>query len=125
MKEYNTKQKESLLSFLKDNSHKCFTTEELLINLPDVGKSTLYRLLAHLEEEGMLSCSLKGRCKTYSYRKGECEGHLHLVCKDCGCYTHLSHEATAEILRIIAADTGFDASLIDWEIRGRCKECLK
>ena len=125
MKEYNTRQKESLLAFLKENNHKSFTTDELLEALPDIGKSTLYRLLSHLKDENLLSISLKGRCRMYSYRKDGCSGHIHLLCNSCGRYMHLSEGATEEILRIIRDDSGFTASKLETEIKGLCKECAK
>ncbi|HIS14380.1 MAG TPA: transcriptional repressor [Candidatus Ornithospirochaeta stercorigallinarum] len=125
MKEYNTKQKESLLSFLRENNHASYTADELQKALPEVGKSTMYRLLAHLKDESLVSCSLKGRSRTYSYRKDGCIGHIHLLCRNCGRYIHLSESATEEILRIIASETGFTASKMDTEIKGVCRECLK
>lgn len=113
------------MAFLRENKHNSFTADELLAHLDGVGKSTLYRLLSHLMREGELREGMRGRCKTYSFRSHECIAHLHLYCEECGKYAHLSEEATNEIIGIISRDMGFDASALDWEIRGRCRECAK
>lgn len=125
MKEYNTRQKELILRFLREHNHDSYTASQLSTLLPDVGKSTLYRILSHLEAEGSLSCSLKGRSRIYSFRKGECVGHMHLLCKNCGHFIHLSKEATRKISLIIENDTGFSISEIESEMRGVCRECHK
>ncbi len=125
MKEYNTKQKEMLLNFLKENGHSSYTSEEMLQALPGMSKSTLYRLLGHLEEEGALRCSMKDRSRTYSLIEKECLRHLHLKCRKCGQSMHLSEEATAEIIRIIENEACFLAAAIDVEVTGLCRECRK
>ncbi len=125
MKEYNTKQKEMLMSFLYENSHMEFTSDEILESLPSLSKSTFYRILQTLLRDGKLKCSVKDGRKCYSAVSSSCHGHLHLKCEKCNKYYHLSKEASDEIIRIIEDETGFSLEALNILATGLCKECVK
>ena len=59
MAEYVTEQKRILKKILEDNSDSAYTVEELMLKMASVypdgdvpGRSTVYRLMTHLVEEG-------------------------------------------------------------------------
>ena len=55
-KEYKTKQRGIVLEYLKANAEKCFLIEDiyrdLLLQKKQIGKSTIYRTLSKLLDEG-------------------------------------------------------------------------
>jgi len=54
-RKYNTRQRESLISFFKNHPDEVFSARELIAdNALNVGEATVYRLLAGLSREGIL-----------------------------------------------------------------------
>ena len=132
MAEYITKQKKTLLDFLSLHSERSFTVEELTegIRLKSndgraVGKSTVYRLIAKLVDDGILRRISDGKTRKVTYQYiggGSCSEHLHLKCKDCGILIHLD-DVTSHILEKRIYNTeGFtlDGGAL---IYGRCEAC--
>lgn len=124
---YNTEKRTKLLNFLKQNNRQTFTAEEIchaILNGTG-GKSTVYRLIAKLVDDGIVRriSDAKNRKVTYQYiGRGGCQEHLHLKCKDCGILIHLD-DVTSHILekRILKSE-GFtlDGGAL---IYGRCESC--
>ena len=123
---YNTKQRSAVLSCFEENADGQFTIDELMDalggNAP--GKSTVYRLVKKLEEEGMLRrFTREGTSKAVYQLAGThcCSEHLHIKCVDCGLLIHLDHETQDEFTK----STGFviDDSLS--MLYGRCAECAR
>ena len=125
---YNTEKRTELLKFLNESSGRTYTAEEICAALlPDGrGRSTVYRLISKLVDEGKLRriADAKNRRITYQYvHAGGCAEHLHLKCKECGQLIHLSHE-TSELLEknvFSAAEFMLDDGAL---IYGRCKSCI-
>ena len=121
---YNTKQRSAVLSLFETNADRQFTIDELIESLGEVapGKSTVYRLVGKLEEEGAIRrFTREGTSKAAYQLSGAacCSEHLHLKCVDCGLLIHLDHEAQDKLTR----STGFviDDSLS--MLYGRCAAC--
>ena len=131
MKSYNTEQRAMLTGFLKDNNESALSAEEIAEGLKEKykeeapGKSTVYRLLSRLCEEGSVK-RFSSECgtKLYQLSKGkDCKNHLHLKCLGCGKIVHMSHSVTEEILKDVVSENGFDIDKEQTVIYGVCAKC--
>ena len=113
MKIYNTQQRKKLVDFLKSNSEKAFTIEEILENMQgeQLSQSTAYRLMTKLVEDNLVHRSVKGNSRSFVYQyisDKTCEGHLHIKCTDCGKVYHLDSGVTSIIQKDIKNNTRFE-----------------
>ena len=127
MKTYHTHQRASLLNFLKENSERAFTIEEIIENLnnSEIAKSTVYRLMQKLVEESLVHRTVKGNSRSFVYQyisDEKCENHLHMKCTDCGKVYHIDSGVTSIIQNNIKSNTSFE---IDSHtvLLGKCGEC--
>ena len=129
MAHYQTAQKKLLLDFLREHSRQAFTIEELAAaregreHAP--GKSTLYRLMPLLVQEGRVKRFVRGTSRQFLYQMmGEsCRTHLHLKCSICGQMVHMGHEESLELVRMIDKKYHFSVSEGDTVLFGLCENC--
>ncbi|MBE6644641.1 MAG: hypothetical protein E7612_04585 [Ruminococcaceae bacterium] len=124
---YNTEKRTKLLNFLKQNGVKAFTAEEICRAILDgeSGKSTVYRLISRLVDDGCVRriSDAKTRRVTYQYIGiGSCREHLHLKCKDCGILIHLDGVTSHILEKRILKSEGFTLD-VGALIYGRCEAC--
>ncbi|MBR5817405.1 MAG: transcriptional repressor [Clostridia bacterium] len=124
---YNTEKKILLLNFFKSNKESAYTVEEILASLSPSGnaKSTVYRLISRLCEEGTLRKLFDEDSRRISYQymdSGHCREHLHLKCKECGRLIHLDESISHILENKLLESRGFemDGGAI---LPGRCQEC--
>lgn len=131
---YLTAQKKTLLSFLKKNSEKSFTVEELTEGIKDSmpsgapGKSTVYRLMTRFVEDGTVRRFVRGRSRRFVYQivNGErCDFHLHLRCTKCGRLIHLDDRESSELISKIKKLCNFSVNQSETVLMGLCSECEK
>ncbi len=127
MRVYNTHQRKTLIDFLQTNSSTAFTIEEIINGLgnSEISRSTAYRLMTKLVEDGLVHRSVKGNSRNFVYQyisESRCEGHLHMKCTDCGKVYHLDSGTTLQIQSKIKNDTSFE---IDNHsiLLGKCSMC--
>ena len=125
---YNTEKRAELLDFLKHGDGRAFTVEEICAAIlqDGKGKSTVYRLISKLVDEGEVRRIADGKTRhvTYQYiHSGHCAEHLHLKCKECGKLIHLDGELSCALERRILKTEGFtlDGGAL---LYGRCEECV-
>ena len=129
MAHYQTAQKKLLLDFLREHSRQAFTIEELAAALEGrehaPGKSTLYRLMPLLVQEGRVKRFVRGTSRQFLYQMmGEsCRTHLHLKCSICGQMVHMDHEESLELVRMIDKKYHFSVSEGDTVLFGLCENC--
>ena len=134
MGKYQTEQKKQLIAFLSEHRNEQFSAEELsemLACLRDgdgkaPGKSTVYRLVSSLAEEGVLRRFPKngGRGWLYQFHQMTgCTGALHLKCSKCGMLLHLTKEESEELLRQIRTLRGFTVNSDASVLYGLCETC--
>jgi len=128
MQNYQTRQKQLVADFFKEHRGKEFTVAEVGKRLKgEVGLSSVYRIIGRLEAEGKLKKEYKESPKAaavYRYFDYEvCPKHLHLKCTECGDVSHLSVEATKEIVKIIGKD--FVLNKEQTTLLGICSNCKK
>ena len=93
---YRTKQMEILIDYFERNPDKQYSAKEITEKICDnnsVGKSTVYRLINKLVNEGSIRRFRGDNAKSVVYqyvgRHRECDRHFHLKCVNCGLLVHL------------------------------------
>ncbi len=128
MKGYQTEQKKLLLAYLSSHADRSFTLDELaaVMTACGVGKSTVYRLVARLSDEGAVRryAREEGRGYTYQYlERQECHSHLHLRCSICGRVIHLSEEISRIFAKTLLESNQFQLDDGRTLLFGRCDAC--
>lgn len=111
---YMTGQKKQILDFLIAHKDRHFTVEEILDALSDgetrPGKSTVYRQIARLLEDGVIRRfeSADSDSFVYQYAVGvNCEHHFHLKCARCGKLIHMECDRLQTVRDHILEEHGF------------------
>ena len=124
---YQTEQKKLLLAYLSRHAEEAFSAGELARTLGDcgVGKSTVYRLIAQLTDEGILRrFSREGGGISYQYIGGDaCGAPLHLRCTACGRVIHLEGGAAAPLGTLLEKEYGFRLNEGRTVLLGLCADC--
>ena len=130
---YQTEQKRILLAYLKAHSEEAFTIEELSERLkkePAVsaapGKSTVYRIMPKLVEDGLVKRFVKGNSRKFLYQMvcGEhCDSHLHMKCSVCGKLYHMEDEESESLLLRIRNRHHFQVDEARTILLGQCESC--
>ena len=126
---YKTSQREILLGFLREHRDEEFSTEEITCALEgkSIGKSTVYRLISKLCEDGdvLRTRGENGKKILYRYidKAHECDAHFHLKCRGCGKIIHLDCDFMEELKKHIAGEHGFRPDPRSTVINGVCAEC--
>ena len=127
MNGYRTEQKKLLLSYLSAHADEAFSLRELCETLGEcgVGKSTVYRLVSRLTDEGAVRrFAREGGGFAYQYlASAACTSHLHLRCTACGRVFHLSEEESAAVGRLLRGDCGFSLDEGRTVLLGTCADC--
>lgn len=128
--EYNTKQKQILIDHLKNNPQKQFTIQQIAEEIcakSKIGKSTVYRLVSKLTDDGVIMRYMNDSNNKVVYQyvdlsKG-CHHHFHLKCSDCGKTVHLeNNDEEAAILNILSKNE-FSMSENKTMLFGKCRNC--
>ena len=134
MAEYATEQKKILSDFLKENSDRAFSIEELIEGMRASygdhvpGTSTVYRLMNRLVEEGVVKRFVKGHSRRFLYqavRDEHCRSHLHLKCIGCGKLLHLDERISDTLLDTIRATNDFSVNEEETVLFGECSTCTR
>lgn len=134
MAEYVTEQKRILKKILVDNCEKAYTVDELMEKLREhfgkqaPGRSTVYRLMTHLVEDGSVKKFIRGNTRKAAYQivNGEhCDCHLHLKCLDCGRLIHLDEAVSDELLSKVRGTSNFCVNEQATVLFGQCGNCKK
>lgn len=108
MRNYQTAQKQILLEYLELHHDRAFSIDELatcMIEDPSLsmapGKSTIYRIMPKLIQEGRVKRFVKKNSRQFLYQmvSGEhCERHFHLKCYMCGKILHMEEKQSSKII---------------------------
>lgn len=132
IKGYKTKQKDLILNYFKESNKRHITAEELVDHLKEkgntVGKSTVYRTLDRLVEQGIIRRFFieegYGACYQYSGESNKCEEHFHLKCVSCGELLHIQCKLLMEVEKHILKDHDFSVDNRKTVLYGRCHKCI-
>ena len=128
---YNTKQKQIIYSFLKDNANNFLTCDEIYDGLKKqsnpVGKATLYRFLDMLVSSGDARKVIDDNKKCAAYqlldKEMNCDGHMHLKCTCCGSLVHLGCDFMHSVGEHILKHHEFRIDNSKTLIYGLCSKC--
>lgn len=129
--QYNTKQKERVTSVLKEANGAHLTAEEIVRALEkqgvSVGKTTVYRQLERLIEQGTVRKFFVeegvSACFQYVSNDAHCHNHYHLKCSVCGKLLHVDCDFLDEVGTHIFAHHGFRISNEKTVLYGVCADC--
>lgn len=133
MARYQTEQKRILLAYMKAHSDEAFTIEELCERMKEEplvtsapGKSTIYRLMPELMEEGLVKRFVKGNSRKFLYQMvcgDHCERHLHMKCSVCGKLYHMEDQESEELLLQVMRKHHFQIDGGKTVLFGQCEGC--
>lgn len=129
---YHTEQKKTLLRFLREHRAEAYTIEEAARELKTLygesapAKSTVYRLMQRLVEDGEVKRLVMGNSRRFVYQLTDgatCHSHLHMQCRACGRLFHLEERISHALARQIADAEGFTLCESDTVLLGECATC--
>ena len=129
---YNTKQKAAIIKCVEDMNGKHFTVDSVCKQLSQsgevVGRTTVYRCLEKLTEEGALRkyTAAAGESACYQLVNGHhCHEHFHLKCEKCGSLIHMECDELESIAEHIKSHHGFCLNPLKTVIYGVCEVCAE
>lgn len=128
---YNTRQKELLLTFLRENSSEHITVQKISAFMSNagtpMGTATIYRQLDSLVEQGCVKKYIldgrSGACYQYTESGAKCGEHYHLKCISCGKLIHLDCDFLNSINSHILSHHDFVVDSSKTVFYGQCEEC--
>jgi len=128
---YKTKQRENILKLLKENNGVHMTAEDVFEYLKtkgnSVGKSTVYRYLDKLVNEGKVKKFFvdEGVSACYQYYSKDCEFevHYHLKCSQCGGLFHVDCHFLDDLSKHILNTHNFKIDCNKIVLYGECEAC--
>ena len=128
--EYNTRQKRELLSFLKDRSMQHFSVDDVVFEMRDragqIGRSTVYRYLELLAEQGVVRkyAGVRGITQYQYVRDASgCDDHFHMMCSRCGDLMHVDCSLMRAMSEHLMAEHGFQLDPRETILVGLCERC--
>ena len=125
---YKTKHRDELINYLRDNSDRHLTIQEISQNLDGkIPQATIYRLINKFLDEGLVRKYMVdptlGCC--YQLTDNDCHEHFHLVCEKCGKVIHLECDEVGHLLKHINNDHNFEIDTSKVNLYGICEDCKK
>ncbi|MBP3329961.1 MAG: transcriptional repressor [Clostridia bacterium] len=130
---YKTRQRDLILDVLKKHGSGHLTVEDVTKLLNDnstaVGKSTVYRYLEKLAEEGIVKkYTVDGErsvCYQYLDSHKACSNHYHMKCEKCGKLIHMECETVDKLTEHIFTHHNFRLNGSKCVFYGICDDCYK
>ena len=128
--EYNTRQKRELLSFLKERGMRHFSVDDVVFEMQGrgerIGRSTVYRYLELLAEQGSVRKyqSVQGVTQYQHVEDAaHCDGHFHMMCARCGNLFHVDCRLMDTLARHLMEDHDFMLDPRETILVGVCGDC--
>lgn len=129
---YNTKQRNIILNFLKNNTDKHLNIDDIDNYLKNcgyrIGKTTIYRYLELLVQKERVRKFFiengKPACYQYIDNSNDCIKHYHLKCLNCSKLIHLDCDYFKDIDKHIFKEHGFVIDSSKIVLYGKCNECV-
>ena len=97
--------------------------ENVKAQMPGVNKSTIYRTLDILEQEGCVCKSEQGN--EFVYHHDHEAHHHHLICSRCGKTISLDEDVFTPIQKKMLKKYGFQADFKHLIVNGLCNDCAR
>ena len=102
-----------------------FSVDDILSQVPGVGRATVFRTMKLLAETGAV-CRVLLNDGSLHYRIRRRRGHHHhVVCTSCGGVQDLSDCVVSDVVGELSRSTGFEIEGHWLELYGRCPVCRK
>lgn len=124
MRNYS-RQREAVLNVLcstKSHPTAAWIYERVREQIPNISLGTVYRNLAGLAEDGTIKKLSFGEASVHF--DGDISVHSHFYCEHCGEITDIRLDQS-ELLGPIEVEYGVVARHADFNITGKCSNCLK
>ena len=123
--EYKTKQRELITELFSNNPDRQFSANDAAVIMDGkIGKSTVYREISRLCDEGFLRKYPDSEGNVmYQLLGKDCHEHFHLKCTECGKIVHLDCHMMNDICSHITFHHGFDIDISKTVLYGICKNC--
>jgi len=89
-----------------------------------IDRATAYRVLALLEELGLVRASQLGSGDAVRWERAHPDEHFHLRCTVCGMVDHHVGTLVATVREHLDAGHGFRADTVELTVHGRCAACV-
>ena len=129
---YKTRQKDCLTEFFKENPDRQYSAKEISDTVckdNKIGKSTVYRLIEKMVNEGTLKRFRGEDAKSVLYQyvgiHNECNSHFHLKCTNCGILIHLECNSMIYIKEHIKLHHNFNVDVSKTIMYGVCSKCFE
>lgn len=129
-KNYSTEQRRLILNYLEQHADAALTAglvyESLCACGSRLGRTTVYRALERLAEDGILikTPASEGRTALYRY-VGREPSSAHLVCLECGKTMPLECDELSKLVRHIGEEHSFEVDTRHSVLYGECEECRR
>jgi len=90
-----------------------------------IDRATAYRVLALLEELGLVRASKLGSSDAVRWERAHPDEHFHLRCTVCGTVDHHVGTLVETVREHLDGDHGFRAETVELTVHGRCAACLR
>lgn len=128
---YQTRQQEAVTGLFEHRQAQCLTADEayrlLVESGMDVGKTTVYRAITKLCDQGILRrYAPQSSSDAARYQYNPCrESHLHIRCSSCGAMEHLHCGDVEAFAAHIRAHHGFVLDEGRTMLCGLCESCAQ
>ena len=127
---YHTQQYKTLIQFFRQGTQTEYTSEDIIQAVctdGSLGRSTAYRLISRMTEEGLLRRFHRGKRVYYQYveEHDQCQNHYHLKCSGCGKLIHLDCHMMASLQAHILDKHQFTLSPAQTVLYGLCDACQR
>ncbi len=99
-----------------------FTVDDVLREVPDVGRATVFRTMKLLQDLNVV-CRVLMENGSLHYRLSARGHHHHLVCRSCGTVADFSNCDVSSIIEQLAESTDYQIEGPWLEVYGRCSSC--
>ncbi len=125
---YDTGREQALLTLLRESGEQGLSLHEISARLTPngKGKSTIFRLLASLTEQGKVRKLPDEKSRHFIYQYTEsahCRSHLHLKCMGCGRFIHLTERLSRLLCEAVHDEGNFSLDEERTLLFGRCAAC--
>ncbi len=124
---YNTKQKNNILNFFKNNEANLFFAKDInnifKNNDNKIGLTTIYRLLDSLVKDNVITIFYGDFGKKYGYFPCNNTNHYHLICNACGKIEHIECDQFSKLSNHLNTNHNFLLNEKEIFLKGRCKKC--
>ena len=111
------------ITYVLDQKKEGFTAEDICIDLPNVGRATVYRTIKLLLKAGVV-CKITLPDGAPKYTLARIEHHHHIVCIRCGAVDEFRDMTIERLLRTIGKEISGEIVGHRMEFHTVCLQCL-